>query len=151
MRNLIVLAKVIVGVDATVDGIIERISTVRDLNDLVGSAQSGRGLLHWASYYDAWLMGDDLDLKNLQLQTEPVAPGIVEISLAEETWGGVERALSPKHQWSEQDGLVWHLWQAFDVFRQSNSGARLFFGREVLGASLDDSEVLGGHTTNGWS
>ena len=149
MRNLIVLAKVCVGVDATVDGIIERLSAVRDLNDLVGSTQSGRGLLHWASYYDAWLMINDLDLKNLHLETKPVTTGVVEINLAEDTWGAVERALSAKHHWSEQDGLVWHLWQAFDAFRQSNSGARLFFGREVLGASLDDSEVLGRHTTSG--
>lgn len=148
MRNLIVLAKVCVGVEAAVDRIVERLSAVRDLNALVGPAQSGRGVLYWASYYDPWLMGDDLGLKKLQLPTEPIAPGIVEISLTEETWATVEKALSAKHPWSEQAWLVWHLWQAFEVFRPSNAHTRLFFGREVLGASLDDAEILGRHLTD---
>ena len=148
MRNLIVLAKVCVGVDAGVDGIIERLSGVRDLCGLEAATQSGRGLLHWASYYDAWLLGDDLDLKKL-LHTEAVAPGVVEISLAEETWRAVERAILRKHELSEKGWLVWHLWQAFNAFRQWNASARLLFGREVLGVSLDDSEVLGRYITNG--
>jgi len=143
MRNLIVIAKVCVGVDPTVDTLIKRLSSIRDLFDLVASTQSGRGLLYWASYYDPWLMGDDLDLTALQLRTEPVAGTIVEVGLAEDTWARVNVTLLEKHQWPEQDWLVWQFWQAFDMYREFNSAARMFFGRDVLGASLSDSEVLG--------
>jgi hypothetical protein len=148
MRNLIVIAKVCLSVDPVVDALIERLSSARDLNDLMASTQSGRGLLHWASYYDPWLMGDDLDLQGLHLQTQPVAEGVVEISLVDQAWAKVQEAISERHQWAEQDWLIWHLWQAFGAFRDSNAAARLFFGREVLGASLDDSDVLGRHIAN---
>jgi hypothetical protein len=141
MRNLIVIAKVIPGVNHAVDAVIERLSSVRDLNDLMSSEQTGGGLIYWASYYDPWLMGDDLGLNRLELQTDRIADGVVEVSVAEQTWHNARRASSEKAQWREQDWLSWHLIEAFDMFRNWNSKARLFFGREVLGTSLLDSEV----------
>jgi hypothetical protein len=141
MRNLIVISKILPGADSIVDSLIARLSNARDLNELVAATQSGRGLLYWISYYDPWLMGDDLDLQKLELQTQPIAADLIEISLAESTWAKVNQMLSQRQQWPEQEWLVWHLWQAFRAFQSWNSNARLFFGREVLGTSLDDSEV----------
>jgi hypothetical protein len=141
MRNLIVISKILPGADSIVDSLIARLSNARDLNELVAATQSGRGLLYWISYYDPWLMGDDLDLQKLELQTQPIAADLIEISLAESTWAKVNQMLSQRQQWPKQEWLVWHLWQAFRAFQSWNSNARLFFGREVLGTSLDDSEV----------
>ncbi|GEM_PF-6170462 len=147
MRNLIVIAKVLRGADSTVDSLITSLSCVRDLNNLVARTQSGRGLLYWLSYYDPWLMGNDLDLRGLQLDTEPIAADVLEIKLAEPAWNKIQQALTERQQWPEQEWLARHLWQAFNAFQNWNPKARLFFGREVLGPSLDDCEVLGEHST----
>jgi hypothetical protein len=148
MRNLITVVKVLPGVDRAVDALIARLSYAGELNELIANTQSGRGLLFSTSYYDPWLMGNDLDLRWLELRTEPVAAGVLEISLAEQTWAKAHQALAQKHQWHEQDWLAWHLWQAFNAYRSWNANARMFFGREILGPSLDDDEVSDGKRTN---
>lgn len=94
-------------------------------------------------------MGDSFDLRRLHLQIDPITDGIVSIGLAEQGWSRVQDELMQDHQWAEQHWLVWHLLQAYEAFRNWNSTARLYLGREILGPSLDDTEVLSHQATDG--
>lgn len=142
-RNLLVIAKIIPNIDPAVDAVIQRLRSPRDLFDLTSDSQSGRGLLYWASWYDPWLMGNDLAPENWRwaLTAKSIANGVWSLSLTEGKWGSVQNDAASETQFEEQHWLCLHLSYAFESYRDQNGIAHLYFAREVMGASLDDDEV----------
>ena len=142
-RNLVVIAKIISHVDAGVDSVIGRIRKARDLYGLVSDSQSGRGLLYWASWYDPWLMGDDLNPEKWRwtLSATGIANGVWRLSLTEGNWSAIQHDAKHESQFEEQHWLCCNLSTAFESYRAHNDRAHLYFGRDVMGPSLDDDEV----------
>jgi hypothetical protein len=142
-RNLLIIAKLLPGIDTHVDAIISSLQNVRDLFGLVSNSQSGRALLYWACWYDPWLMGDDLDPEDWRwaLSAKPVINGIWRLSLTEGNWKAIQSDASHETHFEEQHWLCWQLSSAFESHRAQNDKAHLYFGRDVMGASLGDDEV----------
>lgn len=143
-RQLLLIAKIYPTADAKLDALATNLHKATDLYRLIDPTLSGRGLLHWACWYDPWLMGCDVepDSWRLELSTHKIAEGLWTLSLTDD-WSGVESALREEHQYQEQDWLPWQLWQAYSAFDQDNHRAKLFYGRAVLGGNLCDDEIRG--------
>jgi hypothetical protein len=142
-RNLLVIAKILPGLDAEIDAVVDRLAEVRDLFGLVVNARSGRGILYWGCWYDPWLMGDNLNPEDWRwkLAAKSVTGGVWRLSLNEGDWTSVQRDAGGKVQFHEQRWIAWHLSQAFQSFGACNDRAQLYYAREVLGASLTDAEI----------
>ncbi|MEL7088369.1 MAG: hypothetical protein AAGL98_08010 [Planctomycetota bacterium] len=142
-RQLLYIAKIHPGSDEAIDRIVENLKNAQSLNQLVESERSGRGLIHWACWYDPWLMGNDLNPEhcNFQINAIKIGDHVWELSL-KSGWDNVIRE-SESPDYAEQNWLRWHLWQTYKAFEYKNDNARVFYGRSVHGASLDDSELIG--------
>ena len=136
-RQLLTIAKVFPGVAPDLDHAVSELSVDSDLAPLVRASESGRGLLHWACWFDPWLMGIDLSPEHwsLGVRGDPLGPDLWELPL-ETDWSGVKSAVGKNHQYAEQGWLAWQLWQGFTAFQFKNGASRLFYSRTVLGTSL---------------
>lgn len=142
-RQLLTIAKVFPGVADDLDQAVSELRGAAGLASLVHASNSGRGLLHWATWLDPWLMGIDLNPDHwaLGIGGKSLGPDLWELPL-DADWAGVERAMGKKHQYVEQFWLPWQLWQGFTAYQAQNGVSRLLYGRAVVGASLGDTELL---------
>jgi hypothetical protein len=143
MRQLLVAVKVLSGVDRSLDDAIAAVSAFRYLFAFADREASGRGLLFWSAWYDAWLMGDDLGLDHTGIGIERIGDSDLELDLVDSDWSKIRSAANAAHQHDEQRWLYWHLREACRTHEADNSRARLLFAREVHGGSIDDGEALG--------
>ena len=143
-RQILYIAKIYPGVNASIDVIAENLSTAAGIRKFTSKDWGGRGLLYWASWYDPWLVGADLfpeHSKILGPDAKPLGEGVWELSLKRMS-PEVKSIKQSTLQYAEQEWLKWQISQAYLAYESHNENARLFFGREVHGASLDDSELL---------
>ncbi|MEM1109475.1 MAG: hypothetical protein AAGH99_12385 [Planctomycetota bacterium] len=143
-RQVLILTKIMPGVDIDLDTQASTLSDALDLRRFIDPNFTGRGLLHWASWYDPWLMFNDLcpDHWSYGIYGAKVANEVWQLDLSR-GWSIVERACNVDQQWQEQSQLLQNLWWAYSAFQSRNRRAVLYYGRSVFGGILSDDEILG--------
>ncbi|MEM6553300.1 MAG: hypothetical protein AAF750_14380 [Planctomycetota bacterium] len=145
MRQLLYLAKTFPGASPEIDRIVHELEKPSDLQRFVAGSHDGRGLLHYACWYDPWLMSDDLDPEHwpFDIKAKIIRNHEVwELGLTQ-NWESIKRASHRKQQFQEQAWMPYQLLEAYTAYQDHNGTARLFYARKRLGTSMDDSEVLG--------
>jgi len=139
------LAKIVAGVDDELDALADGLSDPLDLRAFVDPKLSGRGLLHWVSWFDPWLMGCDLcpDHWPLGVDGREISDNIWELDLSTD-WSPIQRAITANHQYQEQMWLPWQLRQAYAAYEQCNDSAVLYYGRAIVGSCISDASSPGG-------
>ena len=141
-RQVITITKFVLGIDSGLDAVFKRIQGPEQLTALVSPQATGRGLLYWASYLDPWLTFDLFQTETLGIPTSDVCDGVISLDLLSPKWNPLLSDSLAQSEWEEQDWLLYHLRAGFESFQDENTRATLLLGRQVLGASLGDDELL---------